>query len=115
MINNNTRRWHRTTITRRDGSIFIPSDNWSLIDLQTGIAVAQLYKDTGYQGLSSWRVICRSMNEDGELRDSIMTWYENPTVAREYAEGQTGDLKYLIKRKRTKEQILGRPPKRSSN
>ena len=49
MININTRRWRRTTITRRDGTIFIPPDNWSLIDLQTGIAVAQLYKDTGYQ------------------------------------------------------------------
>jgi hypothetical protein len=113
MINNNTRRWRRTTITRRDGTIFIPPDNWSLIDLQTGIAVAQLYKDRGYQDRPSWRVICRSMNEDGELRDSIMTWYENPTVAKEYAEAQTGGMKYFIKRKRTKEEILGRPPKKS--
>jgi hypothetical protein len=115
MTNNQCRRWCRTTATHRDGSIVILSENWSLIDLETGLAVAQLYKDTGYQGRPNWRVICRSMTEDGELRDSIMTWYENPTVAREYAEGQTGDLEYLIKRKRTKEQILGRPPKRSSN
>ena len=112
MINNNTRRWRRTTFTRRDGTIFIPPDNWSLIDLQTGIAVAQLYKDTGYLGRPSWRVICRSMNENDELRDSIMTWYENPTVAKEYAEAQTGGMKYFIKRKITNEEILGRPPKK---
>jgi len=112
MTSNHIRRWRRTTTTRRDGSIVILPDNWSLIDLETGLAVAQLYRDTGYQGRPSWRVICRSMTEEGELRDSIMTWYENPTVAREYAEGQTGGLKYLIKRKRTKEEILGRPPKR---
>jgi hypothetical protein len=41
-----------------------------------------------------------------------MTCYEDPTVAKKYAEGQTGGLKYTFKRKRTKEEILGRPPKR---
>lgn len=52
------------------------------------------------------------MNEEGELKDSIMTWYEDPTVAKKYGEGQTGGLRYKMKRKRTKEEILGGPPKR---
>ena len=87
-------------------------DNWSLIDEETGIAVAQLYKDKGYQDKPAWRIIGRPMNEDGELKDSIMTWMEDPTKAREYAEGQTNGMRYVIKRKRTKEEILGRPPKK---
>jgi len=48
-------------------------DNWSLIYLETGVAVAQLYKDTGYEDRPAWRVICRSMNEDGKPKDDIMT------------------------------------------
>jgi len=52
------------------------------------------------------------MNEEGKLTVSLMTWIENPTAAREYAEGQTVRLKYTFKRKRTKEEILGRLPKR---
>jgi hypothetical protein len=52
------------------------------------------------------------MNEEGELKDSLMTWMENPTKAREYAEAQTGSFYYRFKRKLTKEEILGRTPKR---
>ena len=52
------------------------------------------------------------MNEEGELKDVIMTWIEDPTKAREYAEGQTNGIRYVVKRKRTKEEILGRPPKK---
>jgi hypothetical protein len=52
------------------------------------------------------------MNEEGELKDSLMTWMENPTKAREYAEAQTGSFNYRFKRKLTKEEILGRTPKR---
>jgi len=76
------------TVTQRDGTLAPLSDNWSLIDLETGIAVAQLKLDTGYQDRPAWRVICRSMNEEGQLKDVIMTWIEDPTKAREYAEGR---------------------------
>jgi hypothetical protein len=106
------RKWRRTTVTLRDGTLHILKDNWSLIDLPTGLAVAQLRLDTGYQDRPAWRVICRSMNEEGELKDSLMTWMENPTKAREYAEAQTGSFYYRFKRKLTKEEILGRTPKR---
>jgi hypothetical protein len=101
------RKWRRTAI-ERNGRLLPLSDNWSLIDKQTGLSVAQLYKDTGYQDKPVWRVICRSMNEDGELKDSIMTWMEDPTKAREYAEAQTDDMRYVVKHKRTKEEILAR-------
>ena len=80
------RKWRHTTVTHRDGTLHILKDNWSLFDLPTGLAVAQLRLDTGYQDRPAWRVICRSMNEEGELKDSLMTWMENPTKAREYAE-----------------------------
>ena len=112
MTNNPEFKWRRTILTRRDGTVVPLSDNWSLIHLPTGLAVAQLRLDTGYQDRPAWRVICRSMNEEGELKDNLMTWIENPTKAREYAEAQTGDLNYRFKRKRTKEEILGRPLKR---
>jgi hypothetical protein len=46
------------------------------------------------------------MNEEGELKDAIMTWMEDPTKAREYAEAQTGGMNYKFKRKRNKEEIL---------
>ena len=111
-MNDSIRKWRRTTVTRHDGSLHILKDNWSLIDAPTGLAVAQMYLDTGYQDRPAWRVICRTMSEEGILKDSIMTWYEDPTVAKKYAEGQTVGLKYSFKRKRTKEEILGRPPKR---
>lgn len=51
------------------------------------------------------------MNEEGELKDVMMTWVEEPTKAREYAEGQTNGMRYVIRRKRTKEEILGRKSK----
>jgi hypothetical protein len=57
-------------------------------------------------------MICRRMNEDGELKYVIMTWIEATTKAHEYAEGQTNGMQYVIKQKRTKEEILGRPSKR---
>jgi hypothetical protein len=49
------------------------------------------------------------MNEEGELKNVIITWIEDPTKALEYAEGQTNGMRYVVKRKRTKEEILGRP------
>lgn len=52
------------------------------------------------------------MNEEGELKDVIMTWIEDPTKACEYAEGQANGIGYVVKRKRTKEEILGRPAKK---
>lgn len=100
------RRWRRTTVTRRDGTLSSLPDNWSLIDLETGVAVAQLRLDTGYLDRPAWRVICRRVNEEGELKDVIMTWIEDPTIAREYAEGQTNGMRNVLKRKRTKEEIL---------
>ena len=109
---NQNRIWRRTTVTRRDGKLVPLPDNWSLIDIETGIAVAQMYADTGYQDRPAWRVICRTINDEGVLADSIMTWYEDPTVAKKYAETQTSGLRYKIKRKRTKEEILGRPPRK---
>jgi hypothetical protein len=59
------RKWRRTTITQRDGTLTPLPDNWSHIDLDTGVAVAQPYKDTGYEDRPAWRVISRSMNEEG--------------------------------------------------
>ena len=50
------------------------------------------------------------MNEEGELKDALMTWIEDPTKAREYAKGQINGMRYVVKRKRTKEEILGRKP-----
>lgn len=73
--------------------------------------MAQMYADTGYQDRPAWRVICRTINDEGLLVDSIMTWHEDSTVAKKYAEAQTGGLRYKIKGKRTKEEILGRPPR----
>jgi hypothetical protein len=67
-----------------------------------------MYRDIGYQDKPVWRVICRSINEEGELKDSLMTWMEDPTKAREYAEAQTSGLNYYFKRKRTKAEILAR-------
>jgi hypothetical protein len=49
------------------------------------------------------------MNEEGELKNVIITWIEDPTKALEYAEGKTNGMRYVVKRKRTKEEILGRP------
>jgi hypothetical protein len=46
------------------------------------------------------------------LKDNIAGREENPTKAREFVECQTFGLKYAIHKKRTKEEILGRPPKR---
>jgi hypothetical protein len=99
------------SVTQRDGTLVPLFDSWSLIDLETDVAVAQLYKDTGYQDRPTWRMICRSMNEDGVLKNVMMTWIEDPTKARVYAEGQTKGMCYVIRRKRTKEEILGRKPK----
>ncbi len=109
--NNPDRIWRRTIVTRKDGTIAPLPDNWSLIDIPTGIAVAQLRRDTGYQDRPTWRVICRSLDQDGVLIDRIMTWIDDPTQARQYCEAQTYDLMYKIKRKRTTEEILGRPPR----
>ena len=39
----------RTTFTQRDGTLAPLPDNLSLIDLETGVAIAQLKLDTGYQ------------------------------------------------------------------
>jgi len=104
------RKWRRATITRRVGNLSPLPNNWSLIDLETGSVVAQLKLDKGYQDRPAWRVICRSMNEEGELKDALMTWIEDPTKAREYAKGQINGMRYAVKRKRTKEEILGRKP-----
>jgi hypothetical protein len=49
MSSHPTRKWRRTIVTQRDGTVVSLSDNWSLIDLETDVAIAQLYKDTGYQ------------------------------------------------------------------
>lgn len=81
-MTNSNRIWRRTAVTRRNGTLIPPPDNWSLIDVETGIAVAQMYPDTGYQDHPAWRVICRTINDEGILADSIMTWYENPTAAK---------------------------------
>jgi hypothetical protein len=48
MSSHTNRKWRRTTIIKRDGNLAPLPDNWSLIDLETDVAVAQLYKDTGY-------------------------------------------------------------------
>lgn len=47
------------------------------------------------------------MNEEGELKDVTITWIEDPTKACEYAQGQTNGMRYVIKRKRTKEKDFG--------
>jgi len=68
-------------------------------------------KGTSYRDSTGWNYVIRSMSEDGVLKDSIAGWSENPTEAREFVKGQTFGLKYAIHKKRTKEEILGRPPK----
>ena len=103
------RKWRRTIVTERDGTLVLLHDNWSPIDLETDVAVTQLKLDTRYQDRPAWRVICRSVNEEGELKNVIITWIEDPTKALEYAEGKTNGMRYVVKRKRTKEEILGRP------
>lgn len=107
MLNYPNRKWRRASVECNGRLIPLP-DNWSLIDEETCVVVAQLYKGTGYQNRLAWCVNCRSMNEDGGLKDAIMTWMEDPTKAREYAEGQAGGMCYVVKRKRTKEEILAR-------
>jgi len=97
---------------RRDGTVVPLPDNWSLIHLPTGLAVAQISKGTSFQDRNGWNYVIRSMSEDCVLKDNIAGWEENPTKAREFVEGQTFGLKYDFKRKRTKEEILGRSPKR---
>jgi hypothetical protein len=44
MSSNPEFKWRRTTITRRDGTVVPLPDNWSLIHLPTGLAVAQISK-----------------------------------------------------------------------
>lgn len=102
MTKNPEFKWRRTKVRRRDGSIVFLPDNWLLINLSTGLPVAQLCPTTGYQDRPAWCVIFQIMSEEGELKDSIMTWMENSTKAREYAEAQTGGLNYRSKRKRAK-------------
>jgi hypothetical protein len=112
MTKNPEFKWRRTTVTRRDGAIVPLPDNWSLIHLSTGLAVAQISKGTSYHDSNGWNYVIRSMSEDGILRDNMSGWEENPTKAREFIEAQIFGLNYAVKRKRTKEEILGRPPKR---
>jgi hypothetical protein len=45
------------------------------------------------------------MNEEGELKDVIMTWVQDPTKAREYAEGQTNGMRYVIRREGQKKRF----------
>jgi hypothetical protein len=52
------RKWRHTTVIKLDRTLAPFPDNWSLIDRETGIAVAQLTLDTGYQERPAWRVIC---------------------------------------------------------
>jgi len=111
MSSNPEFKWRRTTITRRDGTIVPLPDNWSLIHLPTGLPVARISKGTSYHDCTGWNYVIRSMSEDGVLKDSIAGWSENPTEAREFVEGQMLGLRYEIRRKRTKEEILGRPQK----
>ena len=86
MSSNSSRKRRRNTIIQRDGTLAPLPDNGSLIDLPTGAAVAQLYKDIGYEDRPAWRVICRSMNEEGELKDVMMSWIEDPIETQEYIE-----------------------------
>ncbi len=51
--------------------------------------------------------VCRSMVE-GELKDSIAGWFKTGKQAKEFAEAQTQGQYYVVKRKRTKEEILRR-------
>jgi hypothetical protein len=105
-------KWRRTTVTRRDRTVISPPDDWSLIHLPTGLGVAQIIKGTSYHDRNGWNYVIRSMSEDGVLKDSITGWSENPTESRAFVEGQTFGLRYVIHKKRTKEEILGRPPRK---
>ena len=105
MSSNPSRKWRRNTITQRDGTLAPLPDNGSLIDLPTGAAVAQLYKNIGYEDRPAWRVICRSMNEEGELKDVMMSWIEDPIETQEYIEVERDRIHLVTKRKRTKEEF----------
>ena len=112
MANHPEFKWRRTTVTRRDGTIAPLPDNWSLIHMPTGLAVAQISKGKSYYDKDGWDFVIMSMSEDGVLKDHIAGRQENPSEARKFIEAQTFGLRYEIRRKRTKEEILGRPPKR---
>ena len=54
-----------------------------------------------------WRCVCRSVDSN-ELKDSIMGWLKTGMQAKEFAETQTQGQYYVVRRKRTMEEILRR-------
>jgi hypothetical protein len=98
-------------MTCRDWTVAPLLNDWSLIHLPTGLAVAQIRKGKSYHYRNGWNYVIRSVSEDGVLKDNIAGWEENPTKAREFVEGQTFGLRYIVPNKRTKEEIFGRPAK----
>ncbi len=55
----------------------------------------------------SWRCVCRSVDSN-EPKDSIMGWFKTGKESKEFAEAQTQGQYYVVKRKRTKAEILRR-------
>jgi hypothetical protein len=93
------RKWRRTAV-ERNGRLVPLSDDWSLIDEDSGFAIARIWAER-----RGWSWIVRTLRDD-ELRDSLMGWFKTGPEAREYCEGQTSGLNYKIRPKRTKEEIL---------
>ena len=96
------RVWRRTAI-ERNGPLAPLPDDWSLIDAASGLAIARIYAEPD----GSWRCVCRSIIE-GELRDGITGRFKTGKEAKDYAEAQTSGHHYVVRRKRTKAEILRR-------
>ena len=94
------RKWRRTAVMR-NGKLQPLSDNWSLIDEETGLAIAQIYKERN----GMWSYIIRSL-QDGKLIDNMMGGNATGPEAKEHCQAQTSGLLYLVERKRTKAEIL---------
>jgi hypothetical protein len=77
------------------------SDNWSLIDEETGFAIAQIYKERN----GKWSYIIRVIR-DGELIDNMTGGNATGPEAKEHCQAQTGGIPYRVERKRTKAEIL---------
>lgn len=88
------RKWRRTSVTRKsDGAIVPIPDDWSLVH-SSGAVIARIYKDK-----DRWcaKVL---MAQDGELRDTIMAWFNEGKEAREYCESRTDGVEPILPKQR---------------
>ncbi len=96
------RTWRRTAIARNGRLAPLP-DDWSLWDAASGLAIARINAEPD----GGWRCVSLSVDSN-ELKDSITGWFKTGKQAKEFAEAQTQGQYYVVKRKRTKAEILRR-------